>query len=253
MNGHAEKYTKRLRCLYDNRGISVATFDCKYAHSCQQEEYRTLCRGAEAHVGELYGNPVRIVFVSHDTGADGRVCARGESLELRRNAVQLVRLSNGPNPHMRGTLLTLRAIFPSTPERDLLKKCALTNSAKCSGDSRGAVNIELYNNCRDHGLAELRALDPQLVISQGVRARHMLGPLQYLDENELSSFGLEEQETNEVRKYLRLWDNNGQGVNTIVVKAPHPSAPGPWATFRNKALRPVCDVVRIHLLTNLNE
>ena len=251
MNGHAEKYTKRLRSLYDNRGISVASFDCKYAHSCQQEESRTLCRGAEAHVGEQYGNPVRVVFVSHDTGADGRVTARGESIEVRQQVVQGVRLANRPNPHMRGTILTLKAIFPDTLECDLLKKFALTNSAKCSGDSRGSVADELHRNCSNHGLAELRALEPHLVVTQGVYSRHMLGPLQYLNDDELSSFGLEEDEQDEVRRYLRRWYDNGGDAGVIVIKAPHPSAPGPWAKFKNKALRPVCEVVRLHLLANV--
>ena len=246
MNGPAKKYTKRLRSLYDNRSISVTKFNCRYTHSCQKEEHRTLCRGAEAHVGEWYGNPARVVFVSHDTGANGRKFARGESLDVRRKVVQGVRLANRPNPHMRGTILTLQAIFPDTPECNLLRKFALTNSAKCSGGSRGAVDDELYRNCRNHGLAELRALDPHLVVTQGVHARDMLGPLQHLDDSKLLSFGLKEDEKDRVSRYLRRWDDDGGNVDVIVIKAPHPSAPGPWTTFKNKALRSVCEGLTVN-------
>lgn len=251
MNGYADRFTKRLHSLYSNRGISVAAFDCKYAHSCQAEEHRKLCRGAEAHVGEMYGDPVRIVFVSHDTGADGQESPRGECLEVRRNIVQAVQLIDKPNPHMRGTILTLKEVLPDTPEGDLLKKFALTNSAKCSGDSSGSVHNELYRNCRNHGLAELRELEPHLVVTQGVHSRDMLGPLQYLTNDELSSFDLREGEKDQVRRYLRRWTGDGGDVDVVVIKAPHPSAPGPWHEFRTNALRPVCKVVREQLLPRL--
>ena len=243
----ADEYTSRLNRLYDLRKISVKNFKCVYAHSCCVEESRPLRRGAEAHVGERYGDPIRVVFVSLDTGGGGE---KGEPLKKRRNVVQRVRLNRRPNPHMRGTIHTLSAIFDQSPEDpELLKRFAMTNSAKCSGSTRNAVANELYRNCRNHGLAELQALAPQLIVLQGTLARDMLGPLQHLNDAEILSFDLPATENEEVKRYLRRW--HGDGLNAIVIKAPHPSAPKYWSRFRKNAMAPVCQVVREKLLPQL--
>ena len=243
----ADEYTSRLKRLYELRKISVKRFRCLYAHSCCVEEPRPLRRGAEAHVGERYGDPIRVVFVSLDTGGGGEI---GESLNKRRNVVQGVRLNRRPNPHMRGTIHTLSAIFGKRSEDpELLKRFAMTNSAKCSGGTRNAVAVELYRNCRNHGLAELQTLDPQLIVTQGTLARDLLGPLQHLDHTEISIFDLPTTEKQEVQKHLRRW--YGAGLNAIVIKAPHPSAPKQWSRFRKNAMAPVCQVVRDNLLPQL--
>ena len=168
----------------------------------------------------------------------------------RREVVQSVRLDSRPRPkpHMRGTIHTLRQIFGNKPDHELLNRFAMTNCAKCSGGDRKAVNVELYRNCRNHGLAELQALAPQLIVTQGTLARDMLGPLQHLDDAETSSFNLPAKEE-EVKRHLRRW--HGDRLNVIVIKAPHPSAPKQWSRFRKNAMGPVCRVVRENLLPKL--
>ena len=71
-----QMYVEELRKLYDCRKIGVnregITFDCEHSVCCKaaaaKDKGRSLCRGAEAHVGEKYGDPIRIVFISLDTG-----------------------------------------------------------------------------------------------------------------------------------------------------------------------------------------
>ena len=71
----SQMYVCKLRELYDSRKIGVSrsriTFDCDHFACCEavaKAEGRSLCKGAEAHVGEKYGDPIRLVVVSLDTG-----------------------------------------------------------------------------------------------------------------------------------------------------------------------------------------
>ena len=78
-------YVDSLRKLYDYRKIGVSkgkeTFACDHFACCSEaaakDKDRSLCKGAEAHVGEKYGNPIRIVFISLDTGGSKRKFGAG--------------------------------------------------------------------------------------------------------------------------------------------------------------------------------
>ena len=77
-----QKYVEDLRKLYDDRKIGVSEnsppFSCCHLKSCKAAaKNRDLCLGAEAHVGEKYGDPIRLVVVSMDTG--GKPRARREN------------------------------------------------------------------------------------------------------------------------------------------------------------------------------
>ncbi len=90
----AEKYTDRLAKLYCERGISVpqtsgTKFKCQYAHSCcVAQGQEKLCWGAEAHIGERYGDPIRIVFASLDTGDNAKISSFGLSDDDKKQAVK---------------------------------------------------------------------------------------------------------------------------------------------------------------------
>lgn len=257
------KYANRLRRLYDDRKIGVSEksprFACRHLKSCRaaaRKKNRDLCLGAEAHVGSKYGTPIRLVVVSLDTGG-GPQERKGEDLAARRSRVQRV-ISSKTNPHMKGTLQILKHLYgvhEEEREGEVLRRFAMINSAKCSGrdDDPSKVPDELYENCREHGLAELSALDPQLIVTQGAKARDML-ELQDISEAEMG----EHVPTSRLMwgdadvggwictqacEHLKYWDNEGQRV--LVLQAPHPSArQGQWQRFHRTMLPTIAHVVR---------
>ena len=257
MNSH-RKYAARLRRLYDGREIGVSNFACCHLRSCRaaaREKNRELCLGAEAHVGSKYGTPIRLVVVSLDTG--GRPRAKGKDLAARRSEVQKV-ISSKTNPHMKGTLQILKQLYGVHEEKregDILRRFAMINSAKCSGRdaNMNTVPNKLYNNCREHGRAELSVLDPQLIITQGALARNML-ELQDISEEEMwehvpkSRLMWGDADVGgwictQAHEHLKYWPNGEQSV--LVLQAPHPSArQGQWQRFERTMLPTIAHVVR---------
>ncbi len=253
-----QKYVDGLRKLYDDRKIGVSEnsppFSCCHLASCiAAAKDRDLCLGAEAHIGEKYGDPIRLVVISLDTGGSAG-SEEGEDLSARRANVQGV-TCNEANPHMKGTIQTLRHLYGygQKPDCDLLQRFAMINSAKCSGKDNNASMVpdKLYKNCRDHGLAELDILNPQLIVTQGAKARDLLKP-QEIDEKEIRkrvpslTWGNADVGAwicTQSKEYLKCWKNGDRSV--LVLQAPHPSArQGQWQLFERTMLPTIAHVVR---------
>lgn len=253
-----QKYVDDLRILYDDRKIGVSEnsppFSCCHLKSCRvAAKKRDLCLGAEAHVGENYGDPIRLVVVSMDTGGSAE-SEKGEDLSARRATIQGVTYEEA-NPHMKGTIKTLRYLYGygQKPDCDLLQRFAMINSAKCSGkdDDKSSMPWKLYKNCWDHGLAELDILNPQLIVTQGAKARDLLKP-QEIDEKEIRkhvpnlTWGDADVGTwiyTQAKEYLKYWQNGDQAV--LVLQVPHPSArQGQWQLFERTMLPTIAHVVR---------
>ena len=255
-----QKYVDGLRKLYDDRKIGVSEnsppFSCCHLESCiaaAKAKNRDLCKGAEAHVGEKYGDPIRLVVISLDTGGSAED-EKGEDLSARQANVQGV-TCNEANPHMKGTIQTLRHLYGygQKPDCDLLKRFAMINSAKCSGKDNSASMVpdKLYKNCRDHGLAELDILNPQLIVTQGAKARDILKS-QEIDEAEIRkhvpSLTWCDADVGawicaQSKEYLKCWKNGDRAV--LVLQAPHPSArQGQWQLFERTMLPTIAHVVR---------
>ena len=254
-----QMYVEKLRKRYDCREIGVRrgnrTFDCEHSACCRAAAARaipgrSLCEGAEAHVGEKYGNPRRIVFISLDTG--GSEEEFGECLLERRQTIQSVTYC-GANPHMKGTVETLWYLCGrGKPESDLLKRFAMTNSAKCSWRANDASMVpdELYEYCRKHGLAELGELDPELIVTQGVKARALLDCRDIDEEtirehlpkairDDLYRSWICEQ----LKNCLKYWNNGTRDVP--VLQSVHPSAlGGQWQLFEMTILPIAAYVIR---------
>ena len=261
----SRKYSARLRRLYDRRKIGVSDFACPHLKSCRaaaKAHGRYLSLGAEAHVGDQYGIPMRLVVVSLDTGGRGERTWRGEDLDTRKGVVQGV-TSSEANPHMKGTLQILKKLYgverdSEERESEVLRRFAMINSAKCAGrdDDASTVPDEVHDNCREHGLAELSVLDPQLIVTQGARARGLF------EEEEEELHELSEEDIREhvptmmwgnadvglwigtqVREHLKYWDSAEQRV--LVLQVPHPAArQGQWQRFERTMLPTIAHVVR---------
>ena len=250
-----DPYVDSLRKLYDCRKIGVCkekiTFACSHLESCKAAaEPRSLCKGAEAHVGEKYGDPIRIVFISLDTG--GSEEEFGEALLKRRKTIQSVTYDCA-NPHMRGTIETLRHLYGwDISESCLLKRFAMTNSAKCSGKDKSKKRLpdKLYENCREHGLAELGVLDPELIVTQGGPARDLL-KCQDIDGQKIqkhvpsviwNDLYMRSWICKQLKGHLKYWKNGERDV--LVFQTTHPSAPGQWPLFKKTILPIAAYVIR---------
>ncbi len=148
-----DRYSRELKRLYKCRRISVEDFACCHLECCKKAAGRALTMGAEAHVGNSYGDPIRLVFISLDTGG-GQSQARGEDLEKRRLNIECQKYEK-TNRHMKGTIDVLRSIFGACQEELLLPRFAMINSATCAGKDRdkSIVPTQLYRNCQEHGIS----------------------------------------------------------------------------------------------------
>ena len=260
-----QMYVNCFRKLYDERKIGVSEnsplFDCRHLECCKavvrEDRDRCMRMGAEAHIGEKYGDPIRLVVISHDTGGSYEERKMGEDLPERRETIQGVTFCNA-NPQMKGTVRTLQRLYgrePQEPEDDLLQRFAMINSAKCSAgkynkDARRVPN-KLYENCKEHGLAEMAVLDPQLVVAQGSMARKLL-PLQDISEEEIRTHvpslmwgdvDVGSWICTQVKEHLKYWKNGDQSV--LVLQGLHPSARyGQWQQFERTMLPIVAHVIR---------
>ena len=229
-------------------------FRCKHCEACGRAAGNgDLCRGSEAHIGSNYGHSSRVVVVSLDTGGTN------DGLARRRARVEQ---SAPENQHMRGTLQLLRAVygdeaFAGKEEKHLFILCAMTNAAKCSGGSFGGGQVAwaLFNNCREYVIPELKLLDPELIVTQGVRAFAGLddpGERLVLSEAHRAVVAQHtEQLPTEVRgwvgalaeEYFRTVPVGGNDVP--VLKTVHPSARGgQWQQFARIDLAPVAWLAR---------
>ena len=252
-----QMYVEELRKLYDCRKIGVSKnsppFACCCLESCEAAAKGRggLVKGAEAHVGENYGDPIRLVVISLDTGG-GSGEEYGEDLLKRQKAIKK-RADNKKNPQMKGTIETLKHLYGCRSESDLLKRFAMTNSAKCSGKdkSKKSVPDKLYENCREHGLAELKALEPQLVVTQGAKARDLLDcrdiGKEEIQKRVLSLMWKDADVRpwicTQVKEHLRYWKNKNQLIP--VLQGPHPSARyGQWQRFERTMLPTLAHFLR---------
>ena len=244
----------RLADFYGEHRISVCGFRCKHAEACASAAGNSeLNRGSEAHVGSNYGQRHRVVVVSLDTGGTS------DGLAARRQRVE----ETAPgNQHMHGTLQLLRAVygdeaFDGNEKNHLFTLFAMTNAAKCSGGvfGGGQVGWELFRNCREYVMPELECLDPELIVTQGVRAFEAIndhGEGLALSE---AHQAVVEQHTVDLPKEVRGWISAlaeeyfrtvAVGRNEVpVMKTVHPSARGgQWQYFTRIALGPVAWLAR---------
>lgn len=174
-------------------GIEAVDFRCPMAESC-----RAVCTdfvsAREAFVGSEYekGTLPRVLFVSLDPARDlsNRDPSKRTMQAMREREESASRPSEGSkgfrrNSHWYQThrfahdllcrVAASRGIAPPSFQ-NIHKYFAHTNSAKCKDAARGAAqgHARLFENCRQFIPEEVATLRPDVVITQGVRAREAL-------------------------------------------------------------------------------
>ena len=242
------KWTKKLRSFYDENGISVEGFCCEYQKDCVAASPRPLHHGAEAHVGSRYGQGMRVVVISLDTGHEPA------DLTARRDRIEGLG-TEGLNPHMQGTTLLMSRLLAdivpvgATPHAYY----SMINAAKCSAsdDSRSKVPTALYNNCRFFAVTEVSLLEPQLSVTQGNDAERAFGRPTPLPEQRLRASAEELGATGKSvdwfvslgREYLGQISLTGNSA-VLTLAAPHPAArDGRWQLFQRIALDPLVEMI----------
>jgi uracil-DNA glycosylase len=248
-----KQHTEILRDFYDAEGISVADFRCPHAQKCiLAAGDRPLHHGAEAHIGSQYGHVIRFVVVSLDTGNES------SDLGERRRIIEDLWGDEKLNPHMKGTTELMLGLFKGLiPEGESPHPYySMINAAKCSGadGSRDMVSRELYHNCRNFSLTEIKLLEPHVIITQGNQAANVLPPMQYVDRQKLIDCSKIMQANGEAaewladlcNEYLRTIKLPGNDHVTLVLKLRHPSArDGSWQQFKRVALQPIVKMIRV--------
>jgi hypothetical protein len=224
-----------LRAYYAKSGISATHFKCPMATTCRSacNDFISAC---EAFVGSEYetGRLPRILFISADPARD--LSNRDPS----RRALEFVRLREEREPrpqqgsrafprhaHWYQTFrfahdllnpLARAAGFGSIPFADTRKYFAHTNSAKCKDAAQGTDQGRdlLFRNCRQFIPGEVRALRPDAIITQGIRARDSIaGAFRVLATNVCPE--------NPRYRYQVL---NIEGKDVLKIEMSHPTARG---------------------------
>lgn len=165
----SEDLKRALHEYYEQHGIAVKSFGCSHSLKCEQAAAPELLkgRGSEAYVGSRYQDDrFRIVVVSLDRG-EGACDVWDRQSEIEN----LPSDGKGLNPHMAGTLLTLRAILCEHSRADIWTQFAMINAAKCCYGNMYTVPDPLYWECSEFGFGELSLLKPKIVVTQGKNAR----------------------------------------------------------------------------------
>ena len=254
------KYVNRLQSFYADKGLCIRGFSCQHTNVCAKAAGCALSRGAEAHVGTRYGEGIRVVVVSLDTGGDN------DSMDRRRSKIEDLHPNGGNNAHMRGTTQLLQAIYGTEPNIDsgnLYELYAMTNTAKCSrcGPSSTKVPGALYRNCSEYVAPELACLVPQMIVTQGREAWWALDAPRSLSDAHrtvLDHWIADLSIHPVVRNWL--WSLATEYLMTAsvaerdvpILKTTHPSArSGQWQRFARTDLQPVVAMAK-HLARSVH-
>lgn len=172
-------------------GAAEGSFGCAFEFDGEGHKGCSRCgdlsegrRGDWAYVGAQYGEArvsgrkARILVVSMDRSRLKNDPEHWTFLDVQKQfrSSAFARTQNGSNPHMRGTDCELECLLDTdTSPTDRCQQFALVNSVLCgrpaAGDDSTAsvATPEMKINCRRQGERIIRALDPDIVIAQGLK------------------------------------------------------------------------------------
>lgn len=189
---NSESMLDRLDWYYQSQGIPARGFNCKHQEACS-----ALCAPGqmisvpESYVGPGYeeGKLPRLLFVSSDTNSADWQKGHPEYGALRciREITLRDRLKNSKTAsHWYQTILLAKTILsPFSKEvfgrellmDDIVEYVAHARSARCKDNSikNGKEgNPLMYEKCREFLKGEVVTMQPDIIVTQGVRAREAL-------------------------------------------------------------------------------
>lgn len=235
----------RLDAYLRREVLDRTRFLCGHEAACRASVSGCLFHpGQMSHVGTRYdavvdGVPLRVAVIGMSYGTTDEYV----SLDARREIVLgVARPGRSLNPHMRGTILALRAAFglstddfnianeylgPPEPEYHLFNAFALVNCILCSARKAGDGKKDygshgMRTNCRRHLIETVRILQPNLVIVQGGPPASVLADLIRLDDKHIGTL-------------------RADGIEAVTCVFTHPSAWGvdSWSSPKSTYLKHV--------------
>lgn len=209
-NETSQEMVNLLTNYYDSKGVypereDSKRFCCPNVSLCSGN----LARGMQCHVGYNYGDTLKVVVSSMDSGKGG-----ADTIEKRTRHVY----EKHDNPHMKGTLEAVSLLLDKDPE-DSINYMAMINACKCCRhDSPDHMGIRFYRNCAIHKLNEYRILKPEIILFQGQEYFSLAGCRQYLHEIE------DAHVDPTIKKFLKKY-SDGE-IECYGVICIHPSARG---------------------------
>jgi len=172
---------QELTDYYAINGILSTNFNCKFYPRCNgRTDENHLVRGKSAYVGREYENHSlpRILFVSLDMAAKSvhRTEEERTPSGVRRIEENRVWWDHNPLSHWYEThhfaLSIANALKIQYSQKDANAIFAHTNSAKCCEikDVKEMSSDTLYKNCRGYIKGEIEILEPDIIVTQGVKA-----------------------------------------------------------------------------------
>jgi len=201
-------------------------FDCQYFCACRKSKRRRcteFSRGDWTYVGHQYGSAMvngkcaKILFVAMErpqSSTEPETFKRTQ-YEFRESCLKR------RNHHMGGTDVLLKALLDKTTKsKDRCQQFALTNSVRCrpvADNAKSSSTRTMMRNCQDHTRAIIEALEPNIIVTQGIRfPREQIMNLFALDVPVLkTNNGRERQQ----RRYAEVY----QGKGVIFLLTAHPA------------------------------
>ena len=219
-------------------GATGRAFHCSSACRCQASlrkrigDAPSISNGDWTYVGAQYGeamirdSPARILFVSME---------RPRSLETDSEPFEKTQQSfrnsclKRRNPHMGGTDTILKHLLDyETPKERRCQQFALTNSVRCSpidiGSSSSSTS-DMLKECRRHTEAIIRALRPDIIVTQGANPYQSVARALCLPQDSL--FANNNNRRGGGRRFAEIRRN----YDILVLRTAHPAR---YAGFRWK-------------------
>jgi len=188
---NSESMLARLDRYYHEQSISANDFKCKHLHAC-----RSVCKPGEmvslpeAYVGPQYEAKTlpRLLFVSSDTNAASwrkeYFTGWGSLMDIREDKLQHHKRAPanrhwGQTLNLAGALLApfaLKCLSKGIDQDKIVEYIAHANSTRCKDSSikKGEGKEKMYLNCRGYIKDEVVVMQPDIIVTQGVRARGAL-------------------------------------------------------------------------------
>ncbi len=175
----ATQHRAKIYALYTDRGIvpCLQGFGCRSLALCSAQGCCRLHTGNWAFVGSEYGQAriggylTRILFVAMDRGGYGDA-ANEQFVDTQASFRRHIEAPR--NAHMGGVALILKHLVDERGQFQLSGQCAITNALKCvhpTNRMRTNPSKAMILHCADHLRAEIEALDPDVLVTQGRHPR----------------------------------------------------------------------------------
>ncbi len=173
-----------VKRYYEEAGISaVVPFRCRHLQECKRT-CSNFIEAQEAYIGREYEKgtlPRRLLFLSLDAGQSEDTTPDKRTIEGVRRTEEKSRhdetSQRRDRPHWYYThslaLILLRTFKPDLAFADVHRYFAHTTSVKCCMNKLGQAMADpvMYRHCRQYIRPEVVALRPDILVTQGVKAK----------------------------------------------------------------------------------